>query len=66
MGCLEIVESVLSVTKKTLQDGEIRKMSAFGNFVVKEKNVRRGWNPQTGEEINIKTRRRILKEAMNK
>ena len=41
-------------------------MSAFGNFVVKEKNVRRGWNPQTGEEINIKTRRRILKEAMNK
>lgn len=41
----------------TLKQGEILKISGFGNFVVKEKNDRRGRNPQTGETITINARR---------
>jgi len=70
---MDLVESVLSIIKDTLADGETLKISGFGNFVVKEKNDRRGRNPQSGEEITIDGRRvltfkpsAMLKEAMNK
>ena len=70
---LDLVESVLSIIKDTLADGETLKVSGFGNFVVKAKSDRRGRNPQTGEEININARRvltfkpsAMLKDAMNK
>ena len=52
-----LVESVLSIIKDTLADGETLEITGFGNFIVKEKNDRRGKNPQTGEEINIEARR---------
>lgn len=55
----EIVEAVFDIIKDTLADGEVVKISGFGNFVVKEKRSRRGRNPQTGEEISI-TARRVL------
>ena len=70
---MDLVESVLSIMKDTLASGEMLKISGFGNFVVKEKNDRRGRNPQTGEEITIDARRVLtfkpsatLKDAMNK
>jgi integration host factor subunit alpha len=68
---MDLVESVLSIIKDTLADGEILKVSGFGSFVVKEKNDRRGRNPQTGEEITIDARKvltqpsAMLKNAMN-
>jgi integration host factor subunit alpha len=54
---LNIVENVLEIMKGRLEKGEKVKISGFGNFVVKEKNPRRGRNPQTGEKITIKGRR---------
>lgn len=70
---IDLVESVLSIIKDTLADGETLKILGFGNFVVKEKYDRRGRNPQTGEEITIDARRvltfkpsAMLKDAMNK
>lgn len=69
---IDIVESLLEIIKETLADGETLKVSGFGSFVVKEKNDRRGRNPQTGEEITIEARRvltfkpsAVLKSAMN-
>jgi integration host factor subunit alpha len=69
---MDLVESVLSIIKDTLASGENLKVSGFGNFVVKEKNDRRGRNPQTGEDITIEARRiltfkpsAMLKDAMN-
>jgi len=69
---MDLVESVLSIIKDTLADGEPVKVSGFGNFVVKEKSDRRGRNPQTGEEITIDARRvltfkpsAVLRDAMN-
>lgn len=50
---IDFVESVLENVKDTLADGETLKISGFDNFVVKEKNNRRGRIPQTGEEIPL-------------
>ena len=69
---IDLVESVLWIIKDTLAEGEMVKVTGFGNFVVKEKNDRRGRNPQTGEEITIDARKVLtfkpspmLKGAMN-
>ena len=68
----EIVESVFDLIKSTLEKGEKIKIAGFGNFVVKEKSTRRGRNPQTGEEIEISSRRiltfkpsQVLKSSIN-
>ena len=68
----EIVEMVFDIMKTTLEDGNKIKIAGFGNFVVKDKATRRGRNPQTGEEIEISSRRiltfkpsQVLKAAIN-
>jgi len=68
----EIVETVFDIIKTTLEDGEKIKIAGFGNFVVKDKATRRGRNPQTGEEIEISSRRiltfkpsQVLKTSIN-
>jgi integration host factor subunit alpha len=53
----DLVEKVFEIIKETLRDGEKVKISGFGNFVVREKNARKGRNPQTGEEIVLDARR---------
>jgi integration host factor subunit alpha len=53
----ELVEKVFEIMKETLSEGEKVKISGFGNFVVREKNARKGRNPQTGEEIQLAARR---------
>ncbi len=67
-----IVESVFDIMKDELANGQKVKISGFGNFVVKDKNSRRGRNPQTGAEIEISARRvltfkssQVLKKALN-
>lgn len=69
----EMVEAVFSIMKSTLETGETLKISGFGSFVVKQKNDRRGRNPQTGETITIEARRvlsfkpsTVLRDAINK
>lgn len=68
----EVVESVFSILKDTLESGEKIKIAGFGNFVVKQKADRRGRNPQTGDTITINARRiltfkpsQVLKSAIN-
>lgn len=52
-----MVESVFGILKETLESGEDVKISGFGKFEVKQKNDRRGRNPQTGEAITIAARK---------
>jgi integration host factor subunit alpha len=66
------VESVFDIMKDELAKGDKVKISGFGNFIVKDKNSRRGRNPQTGAEIEISARRvltfkssQVLKKALN-
>ena len=69
---IEMMEAVLSIMKDTLESGETLKISGFGSFTVKQKNVRRGRNPHTGEAITIEARRiltfkpsNLLRDAVN-
>ena len=68
----KIVESIFDIIKENLQHEEKIKISGFGNFVVRKKRSRRGRNPQTGEDIEITSRRiltfkpsQVLKSALN-
>ena len=53
----ELVEKVFDAIKETLADGEKVKISGFGNVVVRDKNSRKGRNPQTGQEILLDARK---------
>jgi integration host factor subunit alpha len=55
----EAVETLLSIMKNCLANGEDLLISGFGKFNVKEKKARRGRNPQTGEELILDARRVI-------
>ncbi|RMF82622.1 MAG: integration host factor subunit alpha [Nitrospirae bacterium] len=51
------VELLLESVKERLEAGETVKIVGFGNFVVRQKQARKGRNPKTGEEVVISPRR---------
>lgn len=51
------VEAFLAVAKDCLSGGDDLLISGFGKFRVKDKNSRRGRNPQTGDELILDERR---------
>lgn len=66
------VEALLDLIKGTLESGENVKIAGFGVFEAKQKNARRGRNPQTGEAITIEARKvltfkpsNVLRAAIN-
>jgi len=61
----DLVESVFSIVKATLETGQEVKISGFGKFEVKQKNARRGRNPQTGESIILDPRRVLTFKPSN-
>jgi integration host factor subunit alpha len=64
--CVEIVESLLEIMKRSLENGEDVMMSGFGKFMVKEKKARRGRNPATGEEMMLDPRRVVTFKCSGK
>ena len=67
-----MMESVFAIMKESLEAGETIKISGFGSFEVKQKEARRGRNPQTGEAITIEARKvltfkpsSLLRDAVN-
>ncbi|MFK8136748.1 MAG: integration host factor subunit alpha [Bdellovibrionales bacterium] len=68
----ELVELCFESLKDVLKRGDKVKISGFGNFFVKEKQSRKGRNPQTGQQIEISARRvltfrpsQVLKAMLN-
>jgi integration host factor subunit alpha len=68
----QVVDSLLEILKKTLENGEGVLISGFGKFSVKDKGKRRGRNPHTGEDLMLAERRvvrfrcsRRLREKIN-
>ncbi len=55
----ESIEAFLRISKDTLINGSDLLLSGFGKFNVKNKNSRRGRNPQTGEELTLNARKVI-------
>jgi integration host factor subunit alpha len=54
------VEKVLDIMKDTLARGEDLLISGFGKFSVKQKNARRGRNPQTKENLILRARKVVV------
>lgn len=68
----DIVELVLEIMKRNLEEGEDLLISGFGKFCVKEKKPRRGRNPATGDDLMLNQRRvvtfkcsHVLREKVN-
>ena len=53
----QVVESLIEIIKKALENGEDVMISGFGKFCVKEKMKRKGRNPQTGNDLMLDARR---------
>ena len=53
----DAVEAFLRLSKDTLINGSDLLLSGFGKFNVRDKNPRRGRNPQTGEDLELDARR---------
>jgi len=67
-----LVETVLSHISDTLVGGDNVKISSFGSFVLRQKGLRVGRNPKTGEEVPIEPRTvltfrpsQLLREQIN-
>ena len=59
----QIVESFFDIIKGTLANGEDLLINGFGKFCVRQKNARRGRNPQTKEALMLKARKVLVFKA---
>jgi len=55
-----VVEKLLEIIKRTIEDGENILISGFGKFEVKKKAARRGRNPQTTKDLRLRARRVVV------
>jgi integration host factor subunit alpha len=69
----QVIETLFEIIKETLEEGEDVLISGFGKFSLKEKNQRRGRNPQTGDPIMLAPRKvvtfkcsGVLRDKINK
>lgn len=53
----QAVETIISLIKDALGQGESVILRRFGSFQVRQKNARIGRNPKTGEEAEISARK---------
>jgi len=60
---LELVEGLLDIMKETLTQGEDLLISGFGKFPVRQKKERRGRNPQTRENLILRSRKVLVFRA---
>ncbi len=56
----QLVDSLLEILTKTLENGEDVLISGFGKFWVREKRERRGRNPATGKDLMLAPRKVIV------
>jgi integration host factor subunit alpha len=56
----DVVEQLLEIMKKALASEENILISGFGKFVVKRKRARRGRNPQTNQDLQLKARKVVV------
>lgn len=70
---VKAVDAVFETMTEAMAKGEKIQLVGFGNFEVRERAARKGRNPQTGEEMQIKASRvpafkpgKTLKDVVNK
>lgn len=55
-----VVERLFELIKRALENKEDLLVSGFGKLIVKEKAERRGRNPQTTEDLQLRERRVVV------
>ena len=60
-----LVDSIFNEILKNLTGGKEVKISSFGTFSVRHKNLRIGRNPKTGVEVPIKERNVVTFSSSN-
>lgn len=70
---INLLETLLEIIKKSLENGDDVLISGFGKFCIKEKRERRGRNPSTGDDLILDSRKvvtfncsSVLREKFNK
>jgi integration host factor subunit alpha len=63
---VEVIESLLEIIKKTLENGDDVLVSGFGKFCVKNKKQRRGRNPATGSDLILRERKVVTFKCSGK
>jgi integration host factor subunit alpha len=59
----QAVERLFEILKDTLANSEDLLISGYGKFSVKQKNARRGRNPQTKEALMLQARKVLVFKA---
>ena len=57
---VEVVETLLEIIKRQMENGEDVLISGFGKFCIKDKKSRRGRNPATGSDMMLSQRRVVV------
>ena len=63
---VEIIETLLEIMKQALEQSDEVLISGFGKFCLKEKNVRRGRNPATGDDLLLPARKVVTFKCSGK
>lgn len=70
---IQMLENLLEIIKRNLENGEDVLVSGFGKFSIKNKKERRGRNPATGDDLILGKRKvitfncsSVLRERFNK
>ena len=62
----EVIEGLIEIIKRTLENGEDVLISGFGKFCVKNKRERRGRNPATGDDLLLSQRKVVTFKCSGK
>ncbi|MFH1699659.1 MAG: integration host factor subunit alpha [Candidatus Zixiibacteriota bacterium] len=62
----DITETLLEITKRTLESGEDVLISGFGKFQVRDKKERRGRNPANDEDLILPPRKVVTFKCSGK
>ncbi len=62
----KIVETLLELIKNSLASGDDVLISGFGKFCVNEKNKRKGRNPDTGDDMMLRSRKVVTFKCSGK
>ena len=62
----DIVETLIEIIKRDLEQGNDVLITGFGKFCVRDKKARRGRNPATGESMTITPRRIVTFKCSGK
>ena len=58
-----VVENLFEMIKSTLEKGEDILVSGFGKLAIKAKKERRGRNPQTAQDLQLRARKVVIFKA---